>query len=134
MSNRRRPATDPRRAGGDIAGPGGPHDRDAVVVDISNAILLDYCEVATVATGRFIPGGMESDIRISMVLAGRINKTDERARILYLFDTEGAAAIISELMAVATRHGPAFARDLNARVEKLLADGNMIPPGKLDKE
>lgn len=128
MSNRKRPATDPRRAGGDIAGPGGPHDRDAVIVDTTKAILMEYCEVATVALGRRTPDGMETEVGLAMVLAGRINKTPEQARILYLFDSDGAAAIISELMAVATRQGDAFANDLNARVTKLLSEGYMRSP------
>lgn len=133
MSNRRRPLggpTDPRLPGGDIAGPGGPHDRDGVILDTGRAVLLDYCEVATLALGRYTAGGAEAEVGIGMVLAGRINKTKEQARVLFLFDTDGAAAIISELMAVATRHGDAFARDLNARVEKLLAGGDMRFPGR----
>lgn len=137
MSNRKRPwsgrmPTDPRRAGGDIAGPGGPHDRDGVVLDTGSAVLLDYCEVATLALGRYTHDGAEAEVDIGMVLAGRINKTQDQARVLFLFDTAGAAAIISELMAVATRHGDTFARDLNARVEKLLAEGNLRFPSRED--
>ena len=125
MSNRKKP-TDPRRAGGDIAGPGGPHDRNGVVLDTSKAILMSEVEVCTVELYRGLGTGQEeTDVGISMLLTGRINKTSEHARILYLLDSDGAAAIISELFAVAYRQGQPFADDLWRRVEALVEDGNM---------
>lgn len=42
----RRSSDDPRTAGGDIAGPGGPYDEGAVIFDTRNAVLLDNTSVA----------------------------------------------------------------------------------------
>lgn len=41
----------------------------------------------------------------------------ERSGVLYLFDADGAAAIISELTGLATRIGPGFAKYLTKRLE-----------------
>ena len=51
-----------------------------------------------------------------MQLEGRINKTEERARIMYLFDADGAAAIITELYGLAARIGPDFFAKLQERI------------------
>lgn len=117
---------DPRRAGGDIAGPGGPHDRDAVVVDVTDAVLLDYTEVTLIRTGRRSPLGpaLDPEPAIGLLLAGRINKTHERAEILYLLNTDGAAAIVTELLALADRVGPGFAEDFARRTIALAEAGH----------
>jgi len=117
-----RKPTDSRRAGGDIAGPGGPHDQGAFVIDTTNAVLLDGCTVVMVDPVR---DGHVDDPTLAMLLEGRINKTADRAVILYLFDANGAAAIISSLMALAPRIGPEFRQLLSARVETLLREGAM---------
>lgn len=96
-------STDPRKAGGTIAGPGGPRDKNAVVLTTEHAILLENTMVAEVETYR---GGDPGERVIGMSLEGRINKTDERAEILYLFDVDGAAAIITELIGLASRMSP----------------------------
>jgi hypothetical protein len=111
--------TDPRTLGGDIAGPGGPQDENAVVIDSTNAVLLD----STVVT---IMGDRKTQQPVMcMLLEGRINKSSDRAKVLYLFDTDGAAAIISELLAMGSRVGPEFRDDLMRRVERLIAEGNI---------
>jgi hypothetical protein len=84
---------------GNIAGPGGPYDRDAVVVDTTNAVLLDYSTVSTVEAHR----GHERQIAFAMMLEGRINKTRDRSRVLYLINADGAAAIVTELLGLAKR-------------------------------
>jgi hypothetical protein len=111
MSRRIKPnSTDPRRPGGDIAGPGGPFDKNAVVISAENAVLLDHATVAQMEDSHY------SDI-IAMQLDGRINQTQERARILYVFDVDGAAAIITELYGVAARMGPEFFDLLRDRLD-----------------
>lgn len=112
-------STDPRGLPGAIAGPGGPHDKGAVVLDTTNAVLLDHCDVAMVdGTGHF-----------AMLLSGRVNKTRDRASVMFLFGTDGAAAVISELVALMGRAGgdvgPAFLADLEARMDALRADGDL---------
>lgn len=90
---------DPRRPGGDIAGPGGPHDRDGVVVETTNAVLLDYSTVSTVEVHR----GDEAETAFALMMEGRINKTTDRSRILYLLNADGAAALVTELLGLAKR-------------------------------
>ncbi|MET8080056.1 hypothetical protein [Streptomyces sp. NPDC005303] len=109
----RRTNGDPRKTGGNIAGPGGPHDRNSVIVDGTNAVLLDSTDVCLMETS----GG---SVVLAMLLEGRINKTPERARNLYLMNEDGAAALVSELIAVAHRIGPEFGERLMARVTHLL--------------
>jgi hypothetical protein len=112
-------STDPRKAGGSIAGPGGPRDKNAVVLSTEHAVLLENTMVAEVETYR---GGQPTDHVIGMTLAGRINHTDERAEILYLFDTDGAAAIITELLGLTTRMGPEVFEHVMDRIERLKDD------------
>jgi hypothetical protein len=107
--------TDPRRAGGNISGPGGPFDRNAVVIDTQYAVLLDYTEVALVE----VHHGEEKGPALALMLAGRINKTTERSQVVYLFDTDGAAAIISQLIGLASRMGQEFLEDLTRRLREL---------------
>ncbi len=110
----RRISGDPRKPGGNIAGPGGPHDRNAVVLDTTDAVLLDHTSVCLMETS----GG---SVVLAMLLEGRINKTSDRARNLYLMNEDGAAALVSELMALAHRIGPEFGAAFTARLEHLLA-------------
>lgn len=111
--NGRRTNGDPRKTGGTIAGPGGPHDRNSVIVDGTNAVLLDSTDVCLMETR----GG---PVIIAMLLEGRINKTTDRASNLYLLNEDGAAALVSELLAVAHRIGPEFGERLMARITHLL--------------
>ena len=126
MSNRRKPvhSSDPRRLPGDIAGPGGPHDVGGVIVDTRRAILLEECVVSTVDE----LGARGQQSALAMLLSGRINQTQDRARVLFLFGTDGAAAIITELMALFGRAGvdtEQLMADVDERLERLGADGNM---------
>ena len=109
----RRASGDPRKTGGNIAGPGGPHDHNAVIVDTTDAVLLDSSDVCLVETG----GG---EVVLSMLLEGRINKTTDRARNLYLMNEDGAAALVTELIALAHRIGPEFGERFTARLQHLL--------------
>lgn len=105
--------TDPRTSGGNIAGPGGPHDRNAVVIDTTNAVLLDHSNVCLMETG----GG---SVALAVLLEGRINRTSDRARNLYLMNEDGAAALVSELLALAHRIGPAFGKRFTERLQHLI--------------
>jgi len=125
MSNRRKikRTADPRNLGGKIIGPGGPHDQAGVVLDTRNAILLKECVVSTLDFE-----GSDSSV-IAMALSGRINRTQDHAEVMFLFGTDGAAAIITELMALlgrATGVDPtALLEDIFERVSKLREDGNL---------
>ncbi|WP_381797263.1 hypothetical protein [Streptomyces niveus] len=123
----RRTSGDPRKTRGDIAGPGGPRDRNSVIVDTSNAILLDGTTVSLVET---TPGTTPV---LALLLEGRINQTTDRARNLYLMDGDGAAAIVSELVALAYRTGHQFGDQLMARIHRLIDDGATGQP-EADRE
>jgi len=107
--------TDPRGLGGDIAGPGGPYDKDAVVVDTANAVLLDSTDVALIAVGR---NGTFEEKALALLLEGRINKTQDRAKVLFLLNGDGAAALVTELVGVAKREGAEFAADFVVAMEE----------------
>lgn len=87
--------TDPRELGGDIAGPGGPRDRGQVVIDATRALLLHGMTVAAV--------DHTDPPLIAAVLEGRVNKTPDTARVLLLLNPDAAAAIVSEIIMVASR-------------------------------
>lgn len=110
----RRISGDPRKSGGNIAGPGGPHDRNSVILDTTDAVLLESSDVCLMETS----GG---SVVLAMLLDGRINKTTDRARNLYLMNEDGAAALVTELMALANRIGPEFGARFTARLERLIA-------------
>lgn len=112
-TNGRRISGDPRKTGGDIAGPGGPHDRNAVVIDTTDAVLLDSSDVCLMETSNGTPV-------LALLLEGRINKTTDRARNLYLLNEDGAAALVTELLALAHRIGPKFGERFTARLTHLL--------------
>jgi hypothetical protein len=108
---------DPRPLGGGIAGPGGPYDRDGVVVDTRNAVILDTSNVA-MATN-------PSDGRrvVAVLLGGKINQSVQRTDVLFLTGADGAAAICTELIAIARREGGSymneFTRLVAERMEKM---------------
>lgn len=115
-----------RSGGGTIAGPGGPRDKHGVVIDSTNAVLLDACHVAMIETSS---GGMRNESpALAMTLSGRINRTTDLTEILYIFDEDGAAAIITELLALGSRIGPAFEQRLWDRIDQLQATDGALGP------
>jgi hypothetical protein len=115
--------TDPRGLLGDIAGPGGPHDWGQNIVDASHAILLDGVTASTLDPD---DGGERG---VALLLEGRINQREERGRVLFIMGTDGASAIITEIVALLGRaramDADGFLTDLVKRIEKLRADGNL---------
>lgn len=108
----------PTDAGGSIIGldDTSPHARHGVVIDPRKAVLLENVDVVLIEPHR---AGRHSDAVLGLLLAGRINKSTEHSSVLYLFDADGAAAIISELTGLATRIGPGFSKYLTKRLEAL---------------
>lgn len=116
--------TDPRDLRGSIAGPGGPHDRHGVALDTTRAVLLDGVEVCAVEPAGGSPAGM-----IALLLSGRVNQTRGRADVLYLFDVDGAAAIVTELLALAHRmDARGLAGVIRQRLAQLDAEGGLVNP------
>lgn len=101
-------------------------DGPDVLLDMERAILMDGMSVCLVNTMSGVydqtQRPAEQHIRLAMRLDGRVNKSTDRASALFLFDEDGAAAIISELMDLATRVGPEFATRLMERLDALAAD------------
>lgn len=112
-------STDPRAAGGDIAGHGLGGD---VVIDTRDAVLLHALDVARLGQ----PARDADDASFVMLLGGRINQTTEQSRILYLLNVDGAAAIVAELIGLAERAGDEtlaeFAINLDARLQRIRAE------------
>lgn len=118
--------TDPHLIPGDMVGSGGPHEQGQVLLDARHAILMDSMEVSTLDRA--------DHFAIAMVLRGRINQTQDRANVLFIFGSDGAAAIITELLALigrATgRKGTSefvgrFMADLEERFNALDEEGSM---------
>lgn len=107
---------DPRRLGGDMAGPGGSRDRGAVFLDLTDVVLLESTDVCVVDAVR--QGALAEPV-IFMVLDGRINKRTDRARVGYTFGPDGAAALITELLAVGDRFGAELLDDVTRRLTEL---------------
>lgn len=119
-----KPTNDPRRLRGGMAGPGGPHDIGGVVLDARNAVILETVDVSTIDPER----GGRGQSALAMVLGGRVNQTKERVSLLFIFGSDGAAAIVTELIALygrATGDGQAFIDDVMARMDKLGNEGNL---------
>jgi hypothetical protein len=114
-------ATDPRSLKGAIVGPGGPLDRFGVVIDAGNAVLLDDVMVAMVEPHR--DGHGPQPACIALLLSGRINHSVDRAEVLFMFDVDGAAAIVTELIALGARmDADELAERIQARRDRIAAD------------
>ncbi len=107
---------DPRKLGGNMAGPGGSRDRGAVFLDLTDVVLLEHTEVCTVDAVRH---GALSGQMMFMTLSGRINKKDDRVKVGYVFGPDGAAALVTELLALADRFGAELLDDLTRRLTDL---------------
>lgn len=121
------PIADPRRLAADVAGDDDPHGVDNVIVDASRAILLDYFETVLVRTG-------PSSHAVGLLVAGRVNRTSDRARVLALTDADGAAGVVSEVVALSGRAEaggllPGFRARIGERLDALAAAGNDRPKG-----
>lgn len=105
-----------------------PANKD-VILDMENAVLLDGMNVCLVnaIAGVFdkTQRGVQENIRLAVQLDGRINKSTDRASVLFIMDEDGAAAIVSELIALATRIGPEFATRLMDRIATLQEEGHV---------
>lgn len=94
---------------------GTPFGRGDALIDASEAVLLAGVSVAVVGAGR--PDGVETVVALN--LTGRVNKTTTVSDVLYLLDSDGAAAIVSELLGVAHRADPRFLDQLLTRINGL---------------
>lgn len=105
-------------------------DGSDVLLDTERAVLFDGMEVCLVNVASNLVDQTQrrsasSGVRLAMRLDGRVNKTQDRASVLFLMDEDGAAAIVTELVALASRIGPEFATRFQQRMEELAAEGHM---------
>lgn len=107
---------DPRLLGGGIYGPGGSRDRGAVLLDATDIVLLEGVEVCTVDAVRL---GATNGQAIYMTLSGRINKKTDQVTVGFMFPPDGAAALVTELLALADRFGAELLDDLTRRLTAL---------------
>lgn len=120
-------STDPRNLKGAIVGDGGPHETGGVLLDTRNAILLNDVTVSTVDP----EGGGRGKEYFAMLLAGRINQTQDDAQVLFVMNTDGAAAVVTQLLAllVRARVNPGvldqYVLDLRRRLDELADEGNL---------
>lgn len=110
---------------GEMVG-GGPD----VLLDTERAVLLRGLEVCLINTLKRHHDGLQrgestSEVNLAMRLYGRVNKSQDEASILFIMDADGAAAIVTELVALAARIGPEFAQLFQERLETLEAEGHM---------
>lgn len=99
-----------------MIGPGGSREAAGVLLDTTDAVLLDEVDVCTVDAVRL--GGTNGQA-IFATLGGKINKKPERASVGFLFPPDGAAALITELLALADRFGAELLDDVTRRLTEL---------------
>lgn len=87
-----------------------------MVIDTRRAVLLEHTMVSTFDSQSGEHQG------IALELEGRINRTQERARILYLLNADGGAALVSELVGIAGRISPQFGAEFVQRIRERLAE------------
>jgi hypothetical protein len=90
---------DPRELPGDIRSGGDAYSQGSVMFSAAHAVLMDSVDAAWVdnpSDGRNFYG---------LLLGGRINQTQDRARVLFFFDVDGAAALVTELHHLSLRAG-----------------------------
>lgn len=128
-----KPSDDPRQAGGTIAGPGGPHDRNATVLDLTNALIVSGWVVAETELHR---AGQATEQAVALVIEGHINrppdqrdKPADEVEFLNLLDGEAAASLVVDLVALAGRagKGEAFLDAIQGKSSQYDDDGLMSP-------
>lgn len=111
--------TPPTAVGGSLVSVHG--GEGGVLLDTRNAIILDASTVSSVdnpSDGRSV---------MAMFLEGRVNRSRDRAAILYLLGPDGAAALISQLAGLAARMGPAFESEFRAALDARMDVADLWP-------
>lgn len=108
----RRHVDDPAQTGGTSAGVGGPHDRNAVVYDTRNAVIVEGFESSVAHTTHHGEPGPDS---VALVVRGRRNRPPDHApsaeapresvEHLHLMSWDAAADLVVDVQALASRDG-----------------------------
>lgn len=107
---------DPRRLGGGMTSFGDSRSRGTTLIDPTDAVLLRDVDVATIDAVR---AGELAEQAIFMTLGGRVNKSPDVVKVGFVFGPDGAAALITELLALADRFGAELLNDLVSRLTEL---------------
>jgi hypothetical protein len=116
--------TDPRKLHGDGIIGGSPWGVGDALVETTKAVLMEHVNVVMVGP---VSNGIPRDPIVGLSLEGRINKSEDRVQVTYLFDEDGAAAIITELTGLLARAGKGkeVERLMNARFARMKQEGNL---------
>jgi len=115
-------ASNPRNFGGSIVSIGGSRDTGASFLDLTDIVLFESMEVCTVDAVRT---GELQEQAIFMTMDGRVNKSKDRVHVGYMFGPDGAAAIITELLALSDRFGAELLNDVTRRLTELHQGGHV---------
>lgn len=108
---------DPRSLAGQIIGDlSNSRGRNTVVLDTTDAVLLEDMDVAVIERVR--ADALDGEA-LFMTLGGRVNKDTRQVRVGFIMGSDGAAALITELLAVADRCGPELLDDVTRRLTEL---------------
>jgi hypothetical protein len=125
--------SDPRKYQSSGMTGGGPHERDATIVDERHAIVLSQVETCMVQ-GR--DGGDQAVNVMALMLGGMVRSgKKEDVRIVYLTDMAGAINVITNMISLFGRSGQAreFVAAFDAVMKEMANDG-LTSPGEDDDE
>ena len=103
----------PRSFGGSAHHFGGSREHGNSILDATDAVLLEEIDVCTIDR---VKSGQSQGQAIFMTLKGRINNTKDNVDVGFIFGADGAAAIITELLALTDRFGSELLLDLVKRL------------------
>ncbi len=103
------------RSGGDAVG-GSPYGRGDSLLDLRGAVLLDYNEVILVDTKQDDPPAMV------LIMEGRVNYETRRVKQAYMFGSDGASALITQIIGLAQRAGGKFMDEFKTSFESRLEE------------
>lgn len=107
----------PSTLGGSMTGDlGDSRARDAVIIDMTDVVLLEGVHVSTVVVGR---QGTLAEEATYLQLSGRVNKTTRQVQVGFMCPTDGVAGIVTELLAIAERAGAEMLDDITRRLTEL---------------
>lgn len=112
----------PRKLGGSISSFGGPREQGTSLLDLTDVVLMESIEVCTVDNVR---RGMLQEQAIFMTLKGRVNKTTDYVNVGFVFGSDGGAALITEILALADRFGTELLSDITMRLVTLHKEKNI---------
>lgn len=104
---------DPATAATTSVGDGPSRAFNSTIIDATNMLLSESFEVQLIDS---VKDGAYTDTRLFLQFSGRINKTQRYTQVGVCIDTDGAAAIITELLALADRAGGSLLADLTERL------------------